>query len=38
MLRIRDIDHGVLRVVDLEAARRFYTDVLGCSIARRREV
>ena len=37
MIRIRDIDHIVLRVVHLEAAIRFYTEVLGCSIERRRD-
>ena len=29
MIRIRDIDHVVLRVKDIEAMRRFYCDVLG---------
>jgi len=28
---IRQIDHIVLRVRDLEAMRRFYVDVLGCT-------
>ena len=37
MIRIRDIDHIVLRVVHLDAAIRFYTEVLGCSIERRRD-
>ncbi|MBI3042226.1 MAG: VOC family protein [Betaproteobacteria bacterium] len=36
-IRIREIDHVVLRVVDLEAMIRFYCEVLGCSIERRRE-
>jgi len=36
MIRIRDIDHLVLRVVDLETMLRFfYCDVPGCSIERR---
>ena len=29
MLRIREIDHLVLRVYDIERMRRFYCDVLG---------
>lgn len=29
MLKIRDIDHLVLRVRDIERMRRFYCDVLG---------
>ena len=29
MIRIREIDHVVLRVKDIEAMRRFYCDVLG---------
>jgi glyoxylase I family protein len=29
MLNIRDIDHVVLRVRDIDAMRRFYCDVLG---------
>lgn len=34
MIQIREIDHVVLRVVDLDAIIRFYCDVLGCSIER----
>lgn len=34
-LRIRDIDHVVLRVTDLDRAIRFYCDVLGCGKERR---
>ncbi len=34
-IRIREIDHLVLRVVDLEAMLRFYCEVLGCTVARR---
>src|SRR5262245_18700018 len=34
MLRIREIDHIVLRVSDLAAMLRFYCDVLGCRIDR----
>jgi catechol 2,3-dioxygenase-like lactoylglutathione lyase family enzyme len=37
MIRIRDIDHLVLRVSDLDAMLRFYVGVLGCSIERRRD-
>ena len=35
MIRIRDLDHLVLRVVDLEAMLRFYCGVLGCTEERR---
>lgn len=35
MIRIREIDHLVLRVSDLDRMLRFYCDVLGCSIERR---
>ncbi len=31
MFRIRQIDHVVLRVVDIERMLRFYVDVLGCT-------
>jgi catechol 2,3-dioxygenase-like lactoylglutathione lyase family enzyme len=31
MFRIRQIDHVVLRVIDLERMLRFYIDVLGCT-------
>lgn len=34
MIRVREIDHLVLRVVDREAMLHFYCDVLGCSIER----
>jgi catechol 2,3-dioxygenase-like lactoylglutathione lyase family enzyme len=37
MIRIREIDHLVLRVADLERMLRFYCDVLGCTVERRRE-
>ena len=36
-IRIRDIDHLVLRVVDLAAMERFYCDVLGCSVEKRQD-
>ena len=34
---LQRIDHVVLRVADSERSRRFYIDVLGCSIARERD-
>ena len=37
MIHIRDIDHIVLRVVDLPAMLRFYCDGLGCGIERRQD-
>ena len=37
MLRIKQLDHVVLRVSDLPAMRRFYCDVLGCTVERERE-
>ena|SRR5271157_1284855 len=37
MIRIREIDHLVLRVVDLERMLHFYCDVLGCAIERRED-
>ena len=36
-IRIRELDHLVLRVVDAEAMAAFYCDVLGCTIDRRRD-
>ena len=37
MIKIRDIDHLVLRVTDLESMLRFYCDVLGCTVERRKD-
>ena len=37
MIRIRDIDHLVLRVVDLDGMIRFYCDALGCSMEKRQD-
>jgi catechol 2,3-dioxygenase-like lactoylglutathione lyase family enzyme len=37
MIRIRDIDHLVLRVQDLEVMLRFYCEGLGCSVEKRRD-
>ncbi len=37
MIRIRDIDHLVLRVTDVEAMIGFYCAVLGCTVERRRD-
>jgi len=36
-MRILGIDHVVLRCRDMNRMRRFYTEVLGCTIARRNE-
>jgi len=35
MIPIRDIDHVVLRVVDLPRMLHFYCDALGCAVERR---
>ncbi len=37
MITIRNIDHVVLRVADLERSMRFYCQVLGCELDRRRK-
>lgn len=37
MIRIREIDHLVLRVRDPEGMVAFYTRVLGCSVEKRQE-
>jgi len=37
MIHIREIDHLVLRVGELERMLHFYCDVLGCSIERRQD-
>ena len=37
MITIREIDHLVLRVIDLERMLRFYCEVLGCTVARRQD-
>ena len=37
MIQIRDIDHVVLRVIDLPSMLRFYCDGLGCRIERRQD-
>ena len=36
-VRIRDIDHVVLRVHNLDRMLRFYCDVLGCNVERRKD-
>src|SRR4051812_37486889 len=36
-LRIRNVDHLVLRVTDLDAMLRFYIDILGCSMEKVQE-
>jgi catechol-2,3-dioxygenase len=35
MIHICELDHLVLRVVDLERMARFYCGVLGCAVERR---
>jgi len=37
MIRIREIDHLVLRVVDLDGMLRFYCGTLGCTVERRQD-
>ena len=37
MLTIREIDHLVLRVVDLERMMRFYCNLFGCTVERRQD-
>ena len=37
MLHIRELDHLVLRVTDLDAMLRFYCEALGCTIERRQD-
>ena len=37
MIRVRDIDHVVLRVADAGRTIAFYRDVLGCAVERARE-
>lgn len=37
MIQIREIDHVVLRVIDLQAMLHFYCGVLGCTIERRQD-
>jgi catechol 2,3-dioxygenase-like lactoylglutathione lyase family enzyme len=37
MITLREIDHLVLRVVDLDAMIDFYTGVLGCTVERRQD-
>jgi catechol 2,3-dioxygenase-like lactoylglutathione lyase family enzyme len=37
MIHIREIDHIVLRVVDLQRMLAFYCGVLGCTIERRED-
>jgi len=37
MIRIRGLDHLVLRVVDLDRMLRFYRDALGCTLERHQE-
>ena len=37
MIPLREIDHLVLRVADLEQMLRFYCDALGCTVERRQD-
>ncbi|MEO6659930.1 MAG: VOC family protein [Burkholderiaceae bacterium] len=37
MIHIREIDHLVLRVVDLDRMLHFYCDALGCTVERRQD-
>lgn len=37
MIHIREIDHIVLRVIDLDRMLRFYCDVLGCTVEQRQD-
>ena len=37
MITVREIDHLVLRVVDLDRMVAFYSGVLGCSVERRQD-
>ncbi len=37
MIHIREIDHLVLRVVNLDRMLRFYCDALGCTVERRQD-
>ena len=37
MITIREIDHLVLRVADLERMLRFYCEALGCTVVRRQD-
>ena len=37
MIHIRELDHLVLRVLDLERMLRFYCEVLGCVVERRED-
>jgi len=37
MLRIKQLDHLVLRVTDLRAMMAFYMDVLGCTLEKTQE-
>jgi catechol 2,3-dioxygenase-like lactoylglutathione lyase family enzyme len=36
-MKLREIDHIVLRVVDLDKMVQFYTGVLGCTIEKKQE-
>ncbi len=37
MIEVRGLDHVVLRTIDTAAVRRFYCDVLGCTVEQESE-
>ena len=37
MIHLRELDHLVLRIVNLDRMLRFYCDVLGCTVERRED-
>lgn len=37
MIKVREIDHIVLRVIDLDKMLAFYCGVLGCTVERKQE-
>jgi glutathione S-transferase/catechol 2,3-dioxygenase-like lactoylglutathione lyase family enzyme len=37
MIRVREIDHVVLRVAELDRALAFYRDLLGCAVEKRQD-
>ena len=37
MIHLSELDHLVLRVVNLDGMLRFYCDVLGCTVERRKD-
>ena len=37
MIRIREVDHLLLRIIDIGSMLRFYCGVLGCTVERRQD-